>query len=142
MHISLASRSSVPPLARPGGFARSARQREWDNDQAAWEARLRKIAGRVSDEEKPVRPISLAPTILEPAGRVTRLDALLLPRTLPAFVGTERTDLACVACSGVIGQAITARSARREHPEGDRLVVRCTCGAFNLLARNRDVRGR
>lgn len=142
MQISLAGPSSVSPLVRPGGFERSARQREWDREQAAWEARLRKLAGRVTAEEKPVLAAPLERTILPPAGRVRRLDALLLPRSLPALVGSERVDLACAGCSGIIGQAITARTARREHPEGKRLLVRCTCGALSLVSANRQVRGR
>jgi hypothetical protein len=142
MHSSLASRSSISPLGRPAGFARSARQREWEADQAAWEAKLRKLAGRLAVEGKPASRIPHEPRILEPAGRAKPLDALLLPRSLPALVGTEQSDLACFGCAGIIGQAITARTARREHPEGARLVARCTCGALNLVCSDRAVRGR
>lgn len=141
MQISLAGRSNASPFAQPGGTTISSRQREWDREQAAWEARLRALSGRLAAEEKPVRLVPLEPTILEQARRVTRLDVLLLPRSLPVFVGTEQGDLACAGCSGIIGQAITARTARRAHPEGDRLVVRCTCGALNLVWRDRTVRG-
>ena len=141
MQTILAGSSRVSPLARPGGFERSARQREWDREQAAWEARLRMLAGRLAEEEEPVRRVPLEPTVLERAGRVTRLDVLLLPRSLQAVVGAEQGDLACAGCSGVIGQSITARTARRDHPEGDRLVVRCTCGELNLVWRDRGARG-
>jgi hypothetical protein len=142
MQISVAGPSSVTPLGRPGGFARSARQREWDREQAAWEARLRKLAGGVPAEEKPVLQASLERAVLPPAGRVRRLDALLLPRSLPALVGSERVDLACAGCSGIIGHAISARTARREHPEGKRLLVRCTCGILNLVSASRHARDR
>jgi hypothetical protein len=142
MPISVAARASAGPLVRPGGFARSPRQREWDQDQAAWEARLRKLQGRVIAEDVIVPQIPLAPNILERAERVGRLDAVLLPRSLPAFVGSERGDLACAGCSAIVGRSITARTARREHPEGRRLVVRCTCGVFNLVCSNRARSGR
>lgn len=136
MQISLASRSSASRFRQPAGTARSTRQREWDSDQAAWEARLRALSGRQAVEDKPMRAAPLDPTILQPAGRITRLDALLLPRSLPVFVGTEQGDLACAGCAAIIGRAISARTARRAHPEGDRLVVRCTCGAINLVCRD------
>ena len=137
MQISLAGRSGISSLSRPDGFARSTRQREWEDDQAAWEARLRKLSGRVAAEERVAPPVVLEPKLLERAERVTRLDALLIPRSLPALVGSERGDLACAGCSSVIGRAISARTARREHPEGRRLVVRCTCGTLNLLSPKR-----
>jgi hypothetical protein len=41
----------------------------------------------------------------------------------------------CGKCGDVIGSRISPATARREHPEGERLVVRCTCGALNLLSR-------
>ncbi len=142
MYLSVAGSSSATLLARAGLSEPSARQREWDDDQAAWEARLRALAGRAAAEQIAPPELPPAPTMLEPAGRVRRTDALILPRSLPAFVGTERGDLACARCSAIIGRSITPRTARRKHPEGDRLVVRCTCGDFNLVHSNRAERRR
>ena len=140
MLISVAGSPSATLFAGPDRSAPSARQREWDDDQAAWEARLRSLAGRVASEQTAPAEPPPAPNILEPAGRVSRLDALLLPRSLPALVGAERGDLACGGCLEIVGRSITARTARRKHPEGDRLVLRCTCGTVNLVYSNRSER--
>jgi hypothetical protein len=111
-------------------------RRRCDADEARWETQIRKMAGHAAEEtRRPVRSVR-APvrTSLEVANGVTRRDALMIPRTLPTFTGDENEDLVCGKCGDVIGFRISPRTARREHPEGDRLVVRCTCGALNLLS--------
>lgn len=126
-----------PSLHHPSATDRRAiRQHECNMDEARWEAQLRKLARRKPIEEKrppPARP-SLVQSPLELTARVTSRDVLLIPRHLPAFTGDEHQDLTCGRCSSVIGSGIALRTARREHPEGDRLVVRCLCGALNLLS--------
>ena len=118
-------------------FERAAWRRRCDADEACWEAQIRKMAGHVAEESR--RPVSsgTAPirTALEVAGGVTRRDALILPRTLPTFSGDENENLVCGKCGDIIGLRISPVTARREHPEGERLVVRCTCGALNVLSR-------
>jgi RNase P subunit RPR2 len=84
----------------------------------------------------PVHP-PCPPTRLSLIARVTRRDQLLIPRILPALTGTGPESLACGKCSGLIVSGLTCRTARREHPEGSRLVIRCTCGALNLLSSER-----
>lgn len=118
-------------------FERAAWRRRCDADEARWEAQIRRMAGQAAEESRP--PVSSSPapirTALELAGAVTRRDALIMPRTLPTFSGDENEDLVCGKCGDVIGIRISPVTARREHPEGERLVVRCTCGALNLLSR-------
>lgn len=118
-------------------FERAAWRRRCDADEARWEAQIRKLAGHAADESR--RPASSRPapmrTTLVVASGVTRRDALIMPLTLPTFSGDENEDLVCGKCGDVIGFRISPVTARREHPEGERLVVRCTCGALNLLSR-------
>ena len=71
---------------------------------------------------------------LELVARASLHDAVLLADSLPAFSGGEGEDLVCGGCGGVLGAGISARTLRRDHPEGRRLIVRCTCRAWNLLA--------
>ncbi|MEA3028875.1 MAG: hypothetical protein QOG13_200 [Sphingomonadales bacterium] len=115
-------------------LGRAARQRERDEEEAGWEAQLRRMAGRAKYSEpvieRVVSPIRMA---LEIVGGVTRRDSLLLPRTLPVFTGDEHEDLVCGKCWEIIGFRTSAPSCRRLHPEGDRVIVRCTCGALNVL---------
>jgi RNase P subunit RPR2 len=126
-------------FSHPEASVRSRRQRDWEEDQSRWEARLRKLAGRMPAEEKIVAAprLLLARTALELAAKVSHRDNLLIPRSLPTFTGTEPEDLVCGKCSDIIGRGITSLTARREHPQGSRLVVRCPCGALNLLSRKR-----
>ncbi|MEA2998933.1 MAG: hypothetical protein QOK17_766 [Sphingomonadales bacterium] len=116
---------------------RAAWRRCSDAEEARWEAQIRKMAGHAAEETR--SPVSRGPapsrTALEVAGGVTRRDALIIPRTLPTFSGDENENLVCGKCGDVIGFRISPATARREHPEGERLVVRCTCGALNLLSR-------
>jgi hypothetical protein len=117
-----------------GALGRAARQRERDEEEAGWEAQLRRMAGDAKYSEpaigRLVAPVRMA---LEIVGGVTRQDSLLLPRTLPVFTGDEHENLVCGKCSEVIGFRTSVPSCRRLHPEGDRVIVRCTCGALNLL---------
>jgi hypothetical protein len=117
-------------------FERVAWRRACQADEARWEAQIRRMAGRsTKDSEMPV-VVRTAPvrTTLEVAADVTRRDALFMPRRLPTFSGIENEDLVCGKCAGVIGFGISSATARRRHPEGERLVVRCICGALNRLA--------
>jgi hypothetical protein len=112
-------------------------RRRCDADEARWEAQIRKTAGRAAEESRLAVGSNSAPirTALQVADGITRRDALILPRTLPMFRGDENEDLVCGKCGDVIGFRISPVTARRKHPEGERLVVRCTCGALNLLFR-------
>jgi hypothetical protein len=118
-------------------FERAAWRRACAADEARWESQIRKMAGHAAEESRP--PVSRGPapmrTALEVALSVTRRDALIMPRTLPGFSGDENENLVCGKCGDVIGLRISPVTARREHPEGERLVVRCTCSALNLLSR-------
>lgn len=118
-------------------FERAAWRRRCDADEARWEAQIRNMAGLAAEESRPLAGNGPAATrtALEVAGGVTRRDALIMPRTLPTFTGNENEDLVCGKCGDVIGFRISPFTARREHPEGERLVVRCTCGVLNVLSR-------
>jgi hypothetical protein len=118
-------------------FERAAWRRGCDADEARWEAQLRKMAGHAAEERRPAASSgpALVRTALQVTAGVTRRDALLMPRVLPTFSGHENEDLVCGKCEDVIGFRISPVTARSEHPEGERLVVRCTCGALNVLAR-------
>jgi len=121
-----------PPLL-PG---RSARQRERDAEEAGWEARLRQLPKHATRHVDPVPVSAPAPlrTVLDLVTGVDRHDMLLIPRTLPIAVGGDGEDLACGQCACVIASGTSRASARGRYPEGDRLVVRCTCRALNLLS--------
>lgn len=122
-------------------FERRGQRPEWNEDQARWEASLRRQSARRTIQAMPNLPVlesaifAPARTRLEITRRVTRRDALILPRALPAFEGQAHEDLMCGGCDAVIGSRISLRLARRAHPEGDRLIVRCLCGTNNLLSR-------
>lgn len=118
-------------------YERAAWRRRCDADEARWEAQIRNMAGHAMEEPRPPAGSGFAAirTALEVAASVTRRDALFMPRMLPTFRGHENEDLVCGKCEDVIGFRISPVTARREHPEGERLVVRCTCGALNILSR-------
>ena len=103
-------------------------------EEAHWEAKLRQLARRETRHVAPVsRPAIAKRSSLKLVTAITRHDALLLPRSWPLLTGSEAEDLACGQCSNVIGAGITAAAARSQFPEGERVIVRCRCGAFNLL---------
>jgi RNase P subunit RPR2 len=109
-------------------------QREFEEDQLRWEERIRALSTqRTARMAPPARP-QCPPTRLALTKRVGHRDLLLLPRALPALTGDSPESLVCGKCSSLIGSGISCRSARRKHPEGSRLVIRCTCGAMNLVS--------
>lgn len=134
---------NTPRRASMDMLMRATRQKECDAEEARWEAQLRKMAKRESKHVEPIRaPRAVAVrSILKLVAEVTRHDALLLPRTLPLLTGADDRDLACGKCSDVIGARMTSASARSEYPEGERVIVRCTCGALNLLCHTLGARG-
>lgn len=125
-------------IAESRSPAKSVRRREMDEDEARWEARLRQLAARKAPGHDPAGPVPrpLRKTSLQLASNVTCRDALLLPRSLPSFSGDEPEDFVCGKCFDLIGSRISPRTIRSRNPEGERLVIRCLCGALNLLSRN------
>lgn len=123
-------------IAKPRSATKTARQREWDEDEARWEGRLRQLAARQAPSHDPTEPASRPPrrTSLRLVFNVTRRDWLMLPRSMPSFSGSEPEDSVCGKCRGLIGSGISSHTIRSRHPEGDRLVIRCVCGALNLLS--------
>jgi hypothetical protein len=128
----------ISPARQPQTFARSSRQRDWEEDQDRWEAQLRRLAQVKQAEERRLpagqRPVARTP--LELATAFTRHDSLFLCRSSPEFSGSEREDLVCGKCGDTIGSHITPETIRSRHPEGDRLLIRCMCRALNLLTAN------
>ena len=122
-------------LCHPSGESRrDAWRRECVAEEAGWEAQLRKMAGHQTRHADPVRSRA-APllTALQIVRLPTRHDSLLLPRSLPIFTGNDAEDLVCGKCADVIARRASPPAARCRYPEGDRLIVRCTCGALNVL---------
>ncbi len=120
-----------PPLSDNAARLR----RERAADEARWEAQLRTMA-RDRPRERAPAAVGMPPPVtklLDLVNGRSRHDTLLIPRTLPVITGSEPENLACGKCGTVIAARISPQSARRQHPEGDRLVVRCTCRALNLL---------
>ena len=72
-------------------------------------------------------------TTLHLLSKASDRDAVLLARSLPAFTGQEGDDLLCGKCGGTLAAGVRAQTLRREHPEGNRLIVRCVCKAYNLV---------
>ena len=110
------------------------RRSECGEDELRWEKQIRALTEQRVGRIVPTIHQPCAPTRLALTSRVTRRDHLLLPRALPALTGTGPANLVCGKCSEVIGSGLTCLAARREHPEGSRLVIRCTCGALNLVS--------
>ena len=110
------------------------RRSEYEEDQLRWEEKIRTTTTRKVVSMVPPAQPPCPPTRLELASRVSRRDLLLIPRTLPALTGAGPANLVCGECCELIGAGLTCRTARREHPEGSRLVIRCTCGALNLIS--------
>ena len=122
---------------------RASWQRERDEEEAAWEAQLRRMAKYQTREIEPAAAPAPAPpvrTAMDVVSGRKRHDFLLLPRRLPIVTGSESEDLACGKCGTVIAARTSRETARRRHPEGDRLVVRCTCKALNLLCGKAGIR--
>ncbi len=114
---------------------RTARQREADAEDARWEMQIRKMTRhsvRAADPAVAPRPAPVR-TALHIVSKVRRHDMLLIPRVLPIAAGGEPQDLVCGKCAKVIASGTSPASVRRLHPEGDTLIVRCPCGALNLL---------
>ena len=105
-----------------------------DDDYLRWEEQIRSQTARKPAGMEPRIHPPCPPVRLELTSRVTRRDLVLTPRALPALTGAGPANLVCGKCSELIGSGLTCRAARREHPEGSRLVIRCTCGALNLLS--------
>jgi hypothetical protein len=122
--------SRIVPMA-----ARSARQRECDADEAGWELQIRRMAKHGTRQIEPPVTVPAAATtqIMEVVSKIGRHDVLLLPRTLPIGTGDDPEDLACGRCSTIVAAGLSRTAARNRHPEGKRVVVRCTCKALNLL---------
>ena len=129
-------------LRNPAPRNLSAAERRWGEAQLRWEAQLAKQAAHGQARTKTAAIVRNAParSVLELTSAATPRDALLIPRTLPALTGNEPEELLCGKCSEVIGAGISARTVRRRHPEGQRLMIRCPCGGLNLLARCRGLR--
>ena len=108
-----------------------------EGDHLRWEEQIRTLTTQRAVKMVPPVHAPCPPTRLALISRVTRRDLLLVPRALPAMAGGEPANLLCGKCSELIGSGLSCRTARREHPEGSRLVIRCTCGAINLISSER-----
>jgi hypothetical protein len=90
-------------------------------------------------EMKPQEPAPAASKVtiqLEVVDGMTRYDNLIIPRALPVTMGCEDEDLACGRCGDVIASRASRDTVRRNYPQGDRVVIRCTCRALNVICGN------
>lgn len=111
---------------------RAFRDLEWAVQQAGWEKRLRRLAAESRQAPRSFRPPRRRVPLALADGFTAR-DALLLARPATPLVGTEQHDLACGKCGELLAEGLSARTLRRRHPEGRRLIVRCGCRALNLV---------
>ncbi len=109
-------------------------ERDWAADEARWEAQLRKAGRAIPMERQPaiVRGPAVR-TMLDVVDGVTRYDSLIIPRALPVTTGSEAEDLACGKCGSAIASRASRDTVRRSYPQGERLVIRCTCRALNVI---------
>ena len=121
---------AAQPRERP--FSRQ--ERDWNLQQARWEAKLRLAAGKQAPDRPRAPPRARRPVALTLAEKFSVRDALLIARSGDSFAGSEEEDLACGGCGAVICSGISKRSLRRTHPEGEQLIVRCPCRALNVVA--------
>ncbi len=68
------------------------------------------------------------------AEAVTDQDAIMVAEKLPALTGNGNEDILCGSCNQVLAEKLTPQAIRRMAPTENRLVLRCTCGANNLVA--------
>jgi hypothetical protein len=107
------------------------RRLECAADEARWAAKLRATAKTKAREPAPgAAPVTI---LLDVVDGMTRYDNLIMPRALPIAVGCEGEDLACGKCGDVIASRAGRDTVRRNYPQGDRVVIRCTCRALNVL---------
>lgn len=120
----------------PGLSDEGARRRREDAaEEARWEMKLRATAKRELEEPAPHIATCAAPvtTRLEVIDGMNRYDNLVIPRALPVTVGCDGEDLACGKCGDVIASRASRDTVRRNYPQGERVVIRCTCRALNVI---------
>lgn len=104
-------------------------------EEARWEAQIRMMA-QMKRQERPAPPATApAPvqTTLDVVDGMTRYDNLVIARALPLAVGSDAEDLTCGKCGGVIAARASRETVRNRYPQGDRLLIRCSCRAINVL---------
>jgi hypothetical protein len=60
-------------------------------------------------------------------------DGVIVAHVLPVIAGNEDENLACGSCKAVLGRNISTRTVYERFPGNHRRIIRCTCGADNLL---------
>lgn len=122
-------------VPRPPSRRAPCHDRDCAAEEARWEAQLRMLA-RMKRQERPSPPVTApAPvlTTLDVVDGMTRYDNLVIARALPLAVGSDAEDLACGKCGGVIASRANRETVRSRYPQGDRLLIRCSCRAINVL---------
>jgi hypothetical protein len=108
-------------------------RRDCAREEAHWEKML-KVGASLTPDKVAVRPASASVrTSLDVVDGMTRFDNLVIPRALPVAVGSDDEDLVCGGCGRTIASHSSREAMRRDHPQGDRLVIRCTCRALNVI---------
>jgi hypothetical protein len=120
-------------LPRPLSAEGLRQRRDRAIEEALWEKML-SVTATVKPVDSPPRQTSASVrTLLDVVDGMTRYDHLVMPRALPVAVGSDDEDLACGKCAETIASRSSREAIRRDHPQGDRLVIRCTCRALNVV---------
>ena len=67
---------------------------------------------------------------------VSESDAIITAQSLPALTGTGSEDLLCAGCGQVLAAKLNNEAITNAFRTDKRLLLRCTCGASNLVALN------
>ena len=61
-------------------------------------------------------------------------DGVLAPKVFPMLRGKEHDeDIACGSCRQLIARCVSTRTLYLRYSTPKRLLIRCTCGAHNIL---------
>lgn len=67
-------------------------------------------------------------------------DAVITAQSLPGLTGNGPSDLICGQCGEVVGKGLDTGAIARTFETKRRLLLKCTCGAHNLIAEATDER--
>lgn len=63
-------------------------------------------------------------------------DGIILAESMPALTGNGPDDLLCGGCGEVLAAKLTPEAIASAFRTDKRLILRCVCGADNLVAQN------
>lgn len=60
-------------------------------------------------------------------------DAVMTARSLPALTGEGPSDLRCGGCEEIVAKGLNPASIAHAFETDRRLLLKCLCGAYNLV---------